>query len=109
MYGYKTWIGGLVTGRWDTQSTLEKRIIKINGPVIVHDWVTVEGTGLNIFGGSLSHGHGRPTSFYICSNIIEADAIFLMNDVQIVEIYELAKTKDNKAIDKYFNEFFSRQ
>jgi hypothetical protein len=58
--GYREWFFGLRTGEWYRQTALEDFLGKDRPAGIQQDWVSYAGTGRNVFGGSLVHGHGRP-------------------------------------------------
>lgn len=58
--GYREWFFGWRTGEWHRQTALEDFLRRDRPAGLQQDWVSYAGTGRNVFGGSLVHGHGRP-------------------------------------------------
>lgn len=58
--GYREWCFGWRTGGWYSQTALEDFVRRDRPAGFQQDWVSYAGTGRNVFGGSLVHGHGRP-------------------------------------------------
>jgi len=58
--GYREWCFGWRTGEWYRQTALEDLVRRDRPAGLQQDWVSYAGTGRNVFGGSLVHGHGRP-------------------------------------------------
>ncbi len=58
--GYREWFFGWRTGEWYRQTALEEFVRRDRPAGLQQDWVSYAGTGRNVFGGSLVHGHGRP-------------------------------------------------
>ncbi len=58
--GYRQWCFGLKTGHWYQPTSVEMFITKESPATLQHRWTSYAGTGKNIFGGKLLHGHGRP-------------------------------------------------
>ena len=58
--GYREWFFGLQTRQWYRTSEVEA-FMKAHFPNdLEHSWTSYAGTGRNIFGGKLLHGHARP-------------------------------------------------
>ena len=58
--GYREWLFGTHSGEWYKESALET-FIRTNQPTMLGQrWTSFAGTGRNVFGGSVSFGHGRP-------------------------------------------------
>ena len=58
--GYREWFFGWRTGEWHRQTALEDFVRRDRPAGLQQDWVSYAGTGRNVFGRSLVHGHGRP-------------------------------------------------
>ena len=58
--GHTEWIFGIKAGSWYKQSELERFMAANHPGELEHDWVSYAGTGRNIFGAAVLHGHGRP-------------------------------------------------
>ena len=58
--GYREWCFGWRTAEWYRRTALEDFLRSDRPDGFRQDWVSYAGTGRNIFGGSLGHGHGRP-------------------------------------------------
>jgi hypothetical protein len=59
-YGYIQWRSGKQTGNWYKASPLEKFMKEKHPEKLQHRWTSYAGTGKDIFGKSLSWGHGFP-------------------------------------------------
>ena len=57
--GHREWFFGLQTGAWYYESPLETFMKQAHPNQLTHRWTSYAGTGKNIFGQSMSYGHGR--------------------------------------------------
>lgn len=58
--GYRDWFFGWRSGSWYQESALETFMRSKHPADLRPDWVSYQGTGRNVFGGAMLHGHGRP-------------------------------------------------
>ena len=63
--GHRDWSLGWRTGSWYRTSALEV-FMRSNHPAeLQQQWVSYAGTGRNIFGAAMLHGHGRPGPIFL--------------------------------------------
>lgn len=58
--GYREWLSGMRTGAWYHESALERFMQTKYPGAYQQRWISYMGTGYNVIGGVVSHGHGRP-------------------------------------------------
>jgi len=98
--GYRHWIFGPETGHWYKQSPLEEFVTRDEPDALVHRWTSYAGTGKNIFGVPILHGHGRPGAMYRFDHEIQSRWIEHNPPEEVRELYDLLVSDDQDVIEK---------
>jgi hypothetical protein len=96
--GYRQWIFGLKTGHWYKKSPLEQFIARHDADALVHRWTSYAGTGKNVFGMSIVHGHGCPGAVYEIDHDIQKRWIARQSPEDVRKLYDLLVSDDQDAI-----------
>lgn len=97
-HGYREWAFGLRSHAWYRESVLESFLRNRTHTPIVHRWTNCAGTGKNIFGSSISFGHGRPGGALLLSYAGVLDTYFEgRRDSEIVDLYRFLCKADKSA------------
>jgi hypothetical protein len=103
--GHREWFFGGRSGDWYEESKLET-FVKARPGGVEHRWTSYAGTGKNIFGRSLLHGHGMPGPI-LQLRMEWLDAyVEHLDDGEKMRLYELFKSGDNEAIEKEVRKAF---
>ena len=71
-------------------------------------WTSYQGTGRNIFGMAILHGHGRPGPIILLNDDILAVYIEKIDDSQKKALYELFASENEPAIDAKVTEIYAQ-
>ena len=98
--GYRQWTFGLKTGHWYKKSPLEDFIQTEAPNALVYRWMSYAGTGKNIFGMTISYGHGFPGA----ATQLDHETLrkwMEKNDAATVrQLYDLLVSDDQKKLEK---------
>jgi len=61
-YGHREWLLGVKTHAWTNTTAIDDFARKNHHALPPHRWVSYMGTGRNLFGMKVLHGHGRPNA-----------------------------------------------
>ena len=106
--GYRDWIFGWRSGSWYQESTLEA-FMRSKHPAELHqEWVSYAGTGRNVFGGAILHGHGRPGPIILLKPEIVDDYCLSASDEEKRHLYDLfaggQDAKIRELVDRIYEE-----
>jgi hypothetical protein len=87
-YGYTEWRSGGRTANWYKASPLEEFLKEKHPEKLQHRWTSYAGTGKNIFGKSLSWGHGRPGPIKYVDMLVMQTYFAKISDAQKLQLYE---------------------
>lgn len=97
----KTWISlpfGIRINEHYEKSSLEEFISKKYPSELQHQWISYVGTGKNIFGKSLSFGHGRPNALLTFNRTYLDAFVNGMPDEQVKDLYDTLVRNDRAEI-----------
>jgi hypothetical protein len=97
--GYREWWFGLRTKPWHQRSAVEAYIQENYPDELAHRWTSYAGTGKNIYGGKLLHGHGRPGPLKHLKLDHLNRSFTAMSDTDKKAFYDLLVSADNAAIE----------
>ena len=95
--GHKDWYFGLRSGDWYESSPLEDFIRQKYPNELKHRWTSYAGTGINLYGQSISFGHGRPGGIRQISFWLKYWCP-LKSDAEKKALYDLLVSDDQPAI-----------
>ena len=102
--GHREWFFGLQTGAWYYESPLETFMKQAHPNQLTHRWTSYAGTGKNIFGQSMSYGHGRsPLSELRFARDLEAYLAILPPERKL-ELYRIFLTGDRATVQTTVDE-----
>ena len=102
--GHREWFFGLQTGTWYYESPLESFMKQAHPNQLTHRWTSYAGTGKNIFGQSMSYGHGRsPLSELRFARDLEAYLAILPPERKL-ELYRIFLTGDRATVQTTVDE-----
>lgn len=102
--GHRQWFLGLRTGAWYYQSPIETFMQQTHPDKLEHRWMSYAGTGKNIFGQSMSFGHGKsPLSQLRFARDFESYIATLSPEMRL-ELYHTFSTGDYAAVQAAVDE-----
>ncbi|MBN2291074.1 MAG: hypothetical protein JXM70_01540 [Pirellulales bacterium] len=104
--GYRQWSFGPKTGHWHEKSPLEEFVAEHKPDALAHRWTSYAGTGKNIFGSSLSFGHGSPGAVLQFEHSLQDWWIERHSEEEVIELYGLFVYENQTAIDKTVTEIW---
>ncbi len=101
--GHTEWIFGFTTDETYQESHLEK-FLKSNHPEkLQYYWESYAGTGKNIWGQSISFGHGRPAAVTLGTRMIEFNQIIdHLSDQEKLNLVKQLRKRDRDLNDEYY-------
>ncbi len=102
--GHHLWFFGLKTSEWYYQSPLELFMQQTHPDQLEHRWMSYAGTGKNIFGQSMSYGHGKsPLSQLRFARDLEEYFATLPSERKL-ELYRVFSTGDRATVQATVDE-----
>lgn len=98
--GYRQWLFGLETGHWYKESPLEEFIQSEVPDDLVYRWTSYAGTGKNIFGTAILHGHGRPGAITHLDHETLSKWTEKNDAATVRQLYDLLVSDNQKKIEK---------
>lgn len=108
-YGYREWFFGYKSNEWTKKSELENFISAHHKDLFKNEWVSYAGTGKNIFGISVSFGHGRPSNIAFMDINDLNDYVKSLNQNERLELYKIFIKHDRKLSDAEFNKYITKK
>lgn len=95
--GNREWFFGIKTGLWYKESKLEG-FMKTHYPdELSYRWVSYEGTGKNIFGMAVLHGHGYPELAHLPYKVLNV-YVEHVDDKEKLELYKVFSSGNGQRI-----------
>jgi len=98
--GYRQWPFSLKTGHWYKTSPLEDFIQSEVPNALVHRWMSHAGTGKNIFGMTISYGHGRPGAITYLDHETLRKWMEKNDAATVRQLYNVLVSDDQKKLEK---------
>lgn len=102
--GHREWFFGLQTAVWEYESPLELFMRRTHPSQLTHRWMSYAGTGKNLFGQSMSYGHGKsPLSQFRFARDLESYFTTLSPERKL-ELYLIFSTGDRATVQATVDE-----
>jgi hypothetical protein len=102
--GHRAWFIGWRTGIWYRESALEAFMRAKHPEAFQQSWVSYAGTGRNIFGQRVLHGHGRPGPIIqLVPEVLDAYCGHA-SDQEKRRLYEVFASADRQKIPDLVNQ-----
>ncbi len=98
--GYREWFFGAQTGHWYRQSELELFMATRHPTLLRHKWTSYAGTGKNILGIPVLHGHGRPGPIVLLSPDLLDEHVHHLDEATKKALYDAFASADQDRIQK---------
>jgi hypothetical protein len=98
--GYREWIFGIRTGHWERPSKVDVFMQGRFPRELEHRWISYAGTGRNIFGMKVLHGHGRPGQLLRIDQQTLNQWFETLPEEEKRQFYALLVSNDQEAIEK---------
>jgi hypothetical protein len=98
--GYRVWFCGFETGHWYEKSNLEEFMETKYSDNLTHRWTSYAGTGKNVFGSAVLHGHGQPGPIVTIPYDVLNQYVSHIEDEKKKALYDLFTSNNKQRIAK---------